>query len=235
MGAASETAVGFVARLYCRRRGRDDAVRGPLTRNSWSGRGARVGVVDRTPALCGSSRSERWPSGIGRAERYHPETLIGLLGQLGVATVDGLRQALGAARDETVCRKLAGLDFNYGVCYPHRGGSPASTRSLASTGWSCGRFGRCGSPGPTRCWRPWKRWSRGPGPATLLPHLAPRCSGSAGGSGRAGAWRAAGPRGSGQSAACTRLATPWPVGASSSPGPSTPPRHEGRGGAGGGG
>ena len=44
-------------------------------------------------------------------ERYNPESLIGLLRQRKIATMEELKEALGTSADATVFRKLAELDY----------------------------------------------------------------------------------------------------------------------------
>jgi len=54
-----------------------------------------------------------------RPERYNPESLIGLLRQRKIATMEDLKEALGTSADATVFRKLAELDYR--TSYSHRG------------------------------------------------------------------------------------------------------------------
>ncbi|MFI5461606.1 MAG: hypothetical protein ACHRXM_39990 [Isosphaerales bacterium] len=54
-----------------------------------------------------------------RPERYDPESLIGLLRQRKIATMEDLKEALGTSADATVFRKLAELDYR--TSYSHRG------------------------------------------------------------------------------------------------------------------
>jgi hypothetical protein len=54
-----------------------------------------------------------------RPEQYDPESLIRLLQQRKIATMDDLKHALGTAADATVFRKLAQLDYR--TSYSHRG------------------------------------------------------------------------------------------------------------------
>jgi hypothetical protein len=54
-----------------------------------------------------------------RPERYNPESLISVLRQRKIATMDDLKEALGTAADATVFRKLAELDYR--ASYSHRG------------------------------------------------------------------------------------------------------------------
>jgi hypothetical protein len=55
-----------------------------------------------------------------RPEQYDPQSLIRLLRQEKIATMDQLKQALGTSADATVFRKLA--DLAYRTSYSHRGG-----------------------------------------------------------------------------------------------------------------
>jgi hypothetical protein len=54
-----------------------------------------------------------------RPEQYAPESLIGLLRQRKIATIDDLKEALGTRADATVFRKLGQLDYR--TSYSHRG------------------------------------------------------------------------------------------------------------------
>ena len=54
-----------------------------------------------------------------RPEQYDPESLIRLLRQRKIATMDDLKEALGTSADATVFRKLAELDYR--SSYSHRG------------------------------------------------------------------------------------------------------------------
>lgn len=54
-----------------------------------------------------------------RPERYDPESLIALLRQQKIATMEDLKEALGTSADATVFRKLAELDYR--TSYSHRG------------------------------------------------------------------------------------------------------------------
>ena len=54
-----------------------------------------------------------------RPEHYNAEALVSLLRQRKIATIDDLKEALGAAGDATVFRKLSGL--GYKTSYSHRG------------------------------------------------------------------------------------------------------------------
>ena len=54
-----------------------------------------------------------------RPEQYDPESLIGLLRQRKIATIDDLKEALGTRADATVFRKLGQLDYR--TSYSHRG------------------------------------------------------------------------------------------------------------------
>jgi hypothetical protein len=54
-----------------------------------------------------------------RPERYDLESLIILLRQRKIATMEDLKQALGTSADATVFRKLAGLEYR--TSYSHRG------------------------------------------------------------------------------------------------------------------
>jgi hypothetical protein len=56
---------------------------------------------------------------IMRPERYDPESLIALLRQQKIATMEDLKEALGTSADATVFRKLAELDYR--TSYSHRG------------------------------------------------------------------------------------------------------------------
>ena len=54
-----------------------------------------------------------------RPEQYDPESLIGLLRQRRIATIDDLKEALGTHAAATVFRKLGQLDYR--TSYSHRG------------------------------------------------------------------------------------------------------------------
>jgi hypothetical protein len=54
-----------------------------------------------------------------RPERYDPESLIALLRQRKIATMEDLKGALGTSADATVFRKLAELEYR--TSYSHRG------------------------------------------------------------------------------------------------------------------
>jgi hypothetical protein len=54
-----------------------------------------------------------------RPEQYDPQSLIRLLRQRKIATMDDLKEALGTSADATVFRKLADLDYH--SSYSHRG------------------------------------------------------------------------------------------------------------------
>jgi predicted transcriptional regulator len=54
-----------------------------------------------------------------RPERYDPESLVALLQQRKIATMDDLKEALGTSADATVFRKLALLEYR--TSYSHRG------------------------------------------------------------------------------------------------------------------